>query len=202
MEERMLGIFQREVAPQARFALRAAAEIEVTAEQLEGLPMRTGFMEALGEGNDRLWSNAQLLLSAAGNLSKLLWGNKSPEALAERAALRASLGVTDDSPLYARRMRNHVFEHFDTVLIEWAEKWGPDALLFDAMSGAVRRSGGDADSPDPFGHEPGYPEHHLRYYDRARRRLLLGGKPYDLDLVLEAVSQVRDRAEAASPHPI
>jgi hypothetical protein len=168
MDARMLAIFQREVARQARFALRAGAEIDAAAEQLDDLPVAAGFMQALREANDRLWSNAQLLLTAVANISKLLWGKGEGQATG-RADLRASLGVgEDDSPLRSRQARNDVFEHFDEELLKWARKWGPEAVLLDATSGSVRQIGGGADpvARAPEG-EPGYQEHHLRYTTEA-----------------------------------
>jgi hypothetical protein len=69
------------------------------------------------------WFALQAILSASANLSKLLWGSDDPRLTqakreqreAERTALRASLGVPDDSPLKSRTVRN-AFEHFDEKL--------------------------------------------------------------------------------------
>lgn len=62
------------------------------------------------------WYAVQNLLIACGNLSKLLWGKKSQAA--SRKDLRDSLGVSDDSPLKDRRLRDY-FEHFDEKLEAW-----------------------------------------------------------------------------------
>ena len=58
----------------------------------------------------------QILVSTA-NLSKLLWGSKD-EYAESRASLRVRLGVTDDSPIQSKRLRNG-FEHFDEQIDEW-----------------------------------------------------------------------------------
>jgi len=71
----------------------------------------------------RTWFALQGILASAANLSKLLWGSDDPRMTqakrdqreAERKALRDSLGVTDESPLKSRRVRN-AFEHFDERL--------------------------------------------------------------------------------------
>jgi hypothetical protein len=64
----------------------------------------------------RTWFALQAILSAAANLSKLLWGSgRNPEAEERRAALRESLEVGDDSPLKSPRVRNQ-FEHIDEKL--------------------------------------------------------------------------------------
>ena len=67
---------------------------------------------------DRLWYSVQAFLAAAGNVSKLLWGSNRSSA-ERRIELRASLSVSDDSPLRPRIFRNH-FEHFDERLEQWA----------------------------------------------------------------------------------
>lgn len=200
MDERMLGIFQREVARQARFALRAAADIDAVAEEL-GNPPRTLDMEAVRDANDRLWSNAQLFFGAVANLSKLLWGKGESQAMG-RDNLRSSLGVAEDSPLRSRQARNDMFEHLDEELLKWAREWGPEALVFDATSGSVQRYG-DADpiADEPTG-EPGYLKHHLRYYDRGRRRFLFRGKAYDFDALQSAVRNVAKSAERVAPYPL
>jgi hypothetical protein len=103
MEKMVLRIFQREVERQCRFALIAIQDLE----------------QALNARDlDRLWYSVQAFLAAAGNVSKLLWGSNRSSA-ERRAELRASLSVSDDSPLRPRIFRNH-FEHFDERLEQWA----------------------------------------------------------------------------------
>ncbi len=51
------------------------------------------------------------MLNARANISKALWGSGGRLA-SERAELRASIDVSDDSPLRYVGMRNK-FEHFD-----------------------------------------------------------------------------------------
>jgi hypothetical protein len=73
--------------------------------------------QAQREVTDRQWLALQTIVISAANLSKLLWGSRS-EAKAERAPLRASLEVGDDSCLSSRNLRND-FEHFDERIERW-----------------------------------------------------------------------------------
>ena len=70
----------------------------------------------------------QVLLSALGNISKILWPigrNKDTELLELRKArgrdLREALNIKDDSPLESRKLRD-IFEHFDEKMDEWFRK--------------------------------------------------------------------------------
>lgn len=68
---------------------------------------------------DMVFGGIQNFLNAAGNISKACWGNYSDEAIADRAELRESLGLTDDHVLgQPRTVRNHL-EHFDERLDRW-----------------------------------------------------------------------------------
>ena len=102
METAFLRIFQREVERQCKFGLIATNDL-VKALQAPDI--------------DRIWYSVQALLSAAGNVSKLLWPFKP--LLSERGVeLRASLSVGEHSLLRPRTFRNH-FEHFDERLEKW-----------------------------------------------------------------------------------
>lgn len=101
MDEFVLSVFQSEVAWQARFVRLAAADLD--------LALKSADVE-------RCWMALQSLLSAAANVSKLLWGLRGQD----RKALRASLGVEDSSALLSRRLRN-CFDHFDEHIDSWAE---------------------------------------------------------------------------------
>jgi hypothetical protein len=72
----------------------------------------------------RSWFALQSILTAAGNLSKLLWGSgDDPDAEGRRAPLRASIGVRDDSPLRSPKVRNQ-FEHIDQKIDQRLGKQG------------------------------------------------------------------------------
>ncbi len=70
----------------------------------------------------------QILLSAVGAISKILWpiersmGKKLIELRRARGnELRQALNVKDDSPLKNRELRD-IFEHFDERMDEWFQK--------------------------------------------------------------------------------
>ena len=65
------------------------------------------------------WFALHAILSAAANMSKLLWGGNEQDRK-DRSRLRERLGVTDDSPLRFRHVRNK-FEHVDEYIDEWIE---------------------------------------------------------------------------------
>ncbi len=67
-----------------------------------------------------VWFSVEILLSAAANVSKALWG-QGVATNAVRKPLRDSLDVTEASPFSERGMRNH-FEHYDERLDEWWAK--------------------------------------------------------------------------------
>lgn len=67
----------------------------------------------------RTWFALQGILSASANASKLLWADRSADALISRKPLRDLAKVTDDSPLNSREVRN-ALEHFDERVLEWA----------------------------------------------------------------------------------
>jgi hypothetical protein len=94
---------------QCEFALMAAEDINAALKNVEAK-------------NDRLWFSLNAFLTAVANVSKMLWPNpnrKTAKQFPDRGTdLRKSLGVSDDSPLQHRRVRNH-FEHIDERVEEW-----------------------------------------------------------------------------------
>jgi len=100
-----MGLFYSQIRDQCDYVRRATEELEPA---------------LAAQDTDRVWYCLQNLLSAAANISKALWG-VNPEIEKAREPLRASLGITDDSPLRSRELRNH-FDHFDERLDEWDKK--------------------------------------------------------------------------------
>lgn len=95
----LVRLFQYHVIEQCETVLRAMARIRSNPEAPD------------------VWADLQSVVLAAGNLSRLLWG-QSASARASRRPLRESIGVGDESTLRLRGMRNH-FEHIDERLDEW-----------------------------------------------------------------------------------
>lgn len=106
MDKIILKILQLDVEFQCKCALKAANLLD------SALALRN---------SDDIWFSLQSLLVAAANLSKLFWGSRGKKEL-ERLDLRKSLAVADDSPLRDPDLRND-FEHFDTRVEDWLEKW-------------------------------------------------------------------------------
>ncbi|MDP9274219.1 MAG: hypothetical protein M3O99_01325 [Chloroflexota bacterium] len=73
---------------------------------------------------DEFWIALQQLVSAAGNISKLLWGQDTPDKQERRedsrAGLRSSISISDTETwvLKNRKLRND-WEHMDERLEEW-----------------------------------------------------------------------------------
>lgn len=68
----------------------------------------------------RAWLTIQTILTLAANASKLLWGvRREPMVPRARARLRREAGVSDDSALNSRDLRD-AFEHLDEKVAKWA----------------------------------------------------------------------------------
>jgi len=111
MDDHLLGIFQAELRTQCDFVIRGAHQVNAALKD----PDTSG-----------IWFGLQAILISASNASKLLWGagstdREAAELRERRARLRASVGITDESPLNSRRVRNS-FEHFDDRIEKWFAK--------------------------------------------------------------------------------
>jgi hypothetical protein len=126
-EERVLNLFKLEVRTQARYGLTALNDLRQALDALR--PSRAQDEQIQTQLMDRIWYSIHGFLSAAGNMSKLLWPSRRAEAdaAARRTALRRDLQVEEDSPLASRVLRNH-FEHFDERLDAWAKDWAGGSL--------------------------------------------------------------------------
>jgi hypothetical protein len=65
------------------------------------------------------WASIQLILIAAGNVSKILWPGRDKNK-ARGIQLRTFLKIEDDNPISDRKFRDH-FEHYDERLEKWTE---------------------------------------------------------------------------------
>lgn len=77
------------------------------------------------DGSLWMWFALQGILTAAANISKMLWsGAPEPtraEQIAERKPIRDALGIQDDSCLREIKVRNSL-EHYDDRLERWYHK--------------------------------------------------------------------------------
>lgn len=172
MDTMLLRCFQRQVLHQCDFMLLAAAD-----------------MNAALQGHDmtRVFYGVQNFLNAAANIAKALWGQAGRLA-AQRADLRASLGVTDDSPLRVVTMRNN-FEHIDERL----ETWWRDSerhIMIDWCVGPKAAVGG-LEPIDWF-----------RGFDPVTTDLYFWSQEFNLQALLTEVQRMLPtlRAAASTPH--
>lgn len=83
----------------------------------------------------QFWYYAHSMLSSAANISKFLWkSGLNDKYLEEKKEIRKLLGVSNDSPLKNKKVRNCI-EHFDEKLLSWAKKIKDDEVFTDACVG-------------------------------------------------------------------
>jgi hypothetical protein len=136
----------------------------------------------------RLWAPMQSFLTAVANISKALWGQSGRHAT-KRAALRASLGVTDPSPLAVTSMRNN-FDHFDDRLDTWwtksVSKNSVDFFVGDVASAIVGVSTDEM----------------FRSYDPATGDLVFWGDRYNIPTVVAEIERLMDAANREASKPL
>ena len=130
MDRQIALVLLGEATQQARFVLAGARLLE--------------HADAAPEGQDAeiAWFAIQGILVAAANVHKLLWSGQRNSAYereaAERLPLREALGITEDSCLREKHVRNSI-EHFDERIIQWGK--GPrhyrSFVIYDADTGIV-----------------------------------------------------------------
>jgi hypothetical protein len=171
MKRLPLRLFQREVERQCDFAIIALEDME----------------EAKASSDGKLfWYSVQNLLVAVGRISRLLWPPDS-EATENRAQLRESLDVEDDSPLNALDFVEH-FEHFDERLGEWYES-SENLRYFDSYTEPL----------DVLAETT--PGDRFRGYHTEKNALLFHDETYYLDPVIEAIEELRRKAEEEAQKP-
>lgn len=167
LDEFLLWRFQMEVNRQCKFALTAVDDMDLGKE----------------EENSRFWYSMQAFLSAAANVSKLLWG-ATQDIERERAPLRKSLEVSDNSPLRSRVFRNH-FDHFDERLGSWFKDWSNAGL-----QGGSDTEVGDIDDLD-------ISEFALRNFDTKTKTLIFRGEALPLAPLFVALVELEEKAVTA-----
>lgn len=123
------------------------------------------------------WAGIQLFLSAAGNVSKILWPPWK-KSLARGEELRSLLGIEPQNPLSDRVLRNN-FEHYDERIEEWFSK-NYSATYTDPVI-------------DPFKPIWGKLTVRHRDYNPVTRVLTFRGESIDLGVILKALEEVRHK---------
>jgi hypothetical protein len=163
MDEELREIFKLELRSQCQFVF-------IGVEQLNS---------ALKKSNaDAAWFALQAILVSAANISKLLWGNKKDVVIEARRPLREEMGVTEDSALNSRRLRNS-FEHFDERL---EELFGGEV----PMEYSSRNIGPADSAPVPVGVE----SIHFGWYDPLTQVLTFWDRSADLQAIVTAVDDI------------
>lgn len=131
--------------------------------------------------NQGVWASTQLLLSAAANVSKLLWppgGDRDSLA----ADLRRLLAVDENSPLRSRELRDS-FEHIGERIMDWyrqhAGKDYEDSLIVESR--------GKLPEPEP-----------LRTFVADEFAVVFLGETFKLDPIVGALDEVATRADPAA----
>jgi hypothetical protein len=192
LDQRFLSICLSEVARECELAQAAVAHFN----------RAIGRQPPEGEGEGRhaeVFRALHSFLSHASNASKLFWPPKprqrkseSPEDFAARrtdtleraAVLRHSVGISDESPLRDRALRDHL-EHFDERMVEWRKT---------SVNGNYYR-----DTIAPRGMVAGVePRDAMRWYDPDSRVFLFRGESYDVQSLVAAVEELLPKANQAS----
>lgn len=118
------------------------------------------------------WGSIQLILIAAGNVSKILWPGRDKNK--ERGIhLRALLKIEDGNPIENRKFRDH-FEHYDERLEKWTEN---RRGYFDFVMNPSMQS---------FGHQ-----NVNRGYNVDSNTLVFQGEVLDLNVILKALKEIK-----------
>jgi len=170
MEERVRRIFLSEAGWQCNFALIAVGDLKQALQT---------------QDEERIWYSLHAFLVAAGNISKLLWPGRNktprkpkvqgrPQIPKRGEELRAHLSIPKDSPMVARRVRNH-FEHLDERLEAWAAQ--PQTGLYGTPWVGPPR---DLFKDDTV-------KHFFRNFDKRTFTLTFCGEVYELRPIIKAV---------------
>lgn len=163
MHPRLLYVFQAQVETQCRIAIEAAAALEA----------RPGWP----------WGALQNLVNAVANISKLCWGQEGKFA-DQRLQLRASLGISDNSPIRQTTMRNH-WEHIDERIDTWwaTSKRGMYVDQNLVPTGPIRDVFDDVDW--------------FRNYSPETKRLTFWGADIDVGAIIEEMWRIYPIARRA-----
>jgi hypothetical protein len=176
----LLRLFQRQVEAQCRYMWTAYTQVREALEQLDDPDRKPPWLD--------MWAPMQNLLTATANVSKVLWGQGGSRE-AERAALRRSIGVQDDSPLRWTTLRNH-FEHID----ERIDRWWAESINHNYLDGNIAPEGwirAQAAEIDIF-----------RTYDSETGVVLFWGDRVNIHEVMREVDRIYPvlLAESQEPH--
>jgi hypothetical protein len=191
-------VYLSELRAQCSAVMLAANDLE----HLLDNAFTAGLFGGQSEHKVRFWYALQSFLTAAANISKLLWPietrgrSKEDKILAdwrlERGRdLRQLLTVPDDSPLRSRTFRDHV-EHFDERLDQWVH----DAQATEDRLLLVRFiAPGMAPEYRPT------PERCFLYFDAEDYTVTFRGERYELVRVAQVIHALGEQIDALLAAP-
>jgi hypothetical protein len=172
MDRRLTLMFLRQAWYQCEYAMYAAREINANTDVM------------------RRFYAIERLLTAAANISKILWGSSRssprPTRKRERKELPDLVGLGKTSILRPRIMRDH-FEHFDARIEEWAD--------LCASSGDWGYADMNALGAGPLFVSPKKDARKLRHFDPHTNMLYFFGQPYDLAALMKEIIALKERIE-------
>lgn len=172
MELMLLRMFQAQVAAQCEIVLHQYDELNAAVQ-------RCSPSEA--------FAALQALLTAAANISKACWGQKGKKT-AQRAPLRTSIGLGENSPIQDTDMRNS-YDHIDERLEDWWQE-SPNHDIADGNIGPANMVSGLR------------PVEMFRGYDPATQTAFFWGESFDIRAIVNEVNRIRPKVteEASKPH--
>jgi hypothetical protein len=150
--------FLSEIILQSKIAKRAAERLESKKDNFDKI---------------EVWCSIQSILVAAGNVSKILSPpDRKYKIRGER--LRKMLKLDDGSVLFNRKFRNNFFEHYDSRIEEWYNKY-PNGVYVDlAMNPSLSGSISDCH----------------RGYNSFNNTLVFRGETLDLTEILNELNKI------------
>lgn len=157
------------------YALRRAAKVEPPLN-----PRALVEHPAFNRRVHGVWANTQLLLSAAANVSKLLWPPRDAHSFCDD--LLELLDIQRPSPLESRSLRNS-FEHIGERVLEWAGsrlgEWYADSIIVRC----------EEELPERIP---------LRAFLEEDFAVVLLGQKHELEPIVGALEGVADRADPSA----
>lgn len=168
----LLRVHQMQILHQCHAALNAAQQTD----------------PALKAGNQEdFWASIQNLLTAAANIAKACWG-AGGKLSTERADLRKSLDIADNSPLANTNLRNHL-EHYDERLDRWYRE-SPSHNFVDFFIGPHATAIAGIDDKDIF-----------RFFDPGANEIIFWGEHYALPPLIDEIVRLLPIAQVESRKP-
>ncbi|MCY8932517.1 hypothetical protein [Bacillus atrophaeus] len=131
-------------------------------------------------GSGEVWYHIQSFLTSSANISKLLWGvNK--QICESRVVLREKLGVSENSSLKSRKMRNF-FEHFDEHIERWVEE-NPNSDFVDSNIGPKSMFGNLDKSK------------FLRHFDPTPKVITFKNYEFDMEQIEQEVYEIFEKVK-------